>query len=182
MGSVGPDVCVICNIDSSTSGPELQYWICVSCSGDTFCDVCWERERIHKPGKVGQDGLPHEKTSREIHARLKAVFEQTEERSKLLQLHIDDEETLWFAIEKDDADNKCRFTDRGRFTNLMMMTKQPSPGTRYPLLVSFVGQTGQLFLLNPIFELTWIRCRQKHSHQDAGVTQGSKPESHCNSG
>ena len=115
--------------------------LCLSC-GSTYCDVCWERQGPHRPGKVGLDGLPHEKTEKQIYDRLKVIFEPPEGNEELSRLHIEDEDTTWFAVEKDENDRPI-FQDYGRYSHLMVETRQPNSGVRYPQLVSFVGQTGQ---------------------------------------
>ena len=48
--------------------------LCLSC-GSTYCDACWDRQGPHRPGKVGIDGLPHEKTDKQIYDRLRVIFE-----------------------------------------------------------------------------------------------------------
>ena len=124
------------------SSPESTRSLCLSC-GSTYCDSCWEVQGPHRPGKVGVDGLPHEKTDKQIYDRLKAILEPPEDIEVLSRLHSEDEDTTWFAIEKDHTGQPI-FQDYGRYPALMAETKQPNSGIRYPQLVSFVGQTGRL--------------------------------------
>jgi hypothetical protein len=123
------------------SGDEAIRWLCLNCDS-TYCDVCWERQGPHRPGKVGFDRLPHEKTNKQIYDRLKVIFEPPEDAEELSQLHIEDEDTTWFGVEKDSS-GKPIFHDYGRYPGLMAETKQPNAGVRYPQLISFVGQTGE---------------------------------------
>ena len=114
--------------------------LCLSC-GSTYCNICWDRQGPHRPGKVGLDGLPHEKTDQQVYDRLKSILEPPENKEELSRLHMEDEDTTWFAIEK-DVSGQPMFHDYGRYAALMAETKQPNCGLRYPQLVSFVGQTG----------------------------------------
>ena len=136
-----PDVALAdCEGHGCQSAPHVARSLCVSC-GSTYCDVCWDRQGPHRPGKVGLDGLPHEKTDQQIYDRLKAILEPPEYIDELSRLHIEDEDTTWFAVEKDSS-GQPMFHDYGRYAALMAETKQPNAGIRYPQLVSFVGQTG----------------------------------------
>lgn len=123
------------------SGREASRSLCLSCDS-TYCEVCWDRQGPHKKGKVGVDGLPHEKTDKQIYHRLKVILEPPEDKYQLNRLHIEDEDTTWFAVEKDPS-GQPMFHDYGRYPALMAETKQPNSGVRYPQLVSFVGQTGE---------------------------------------
>ena len=123
------------------SNSEAAKSLCLSC-GSTYCHACWDRQGPHRPGKVGVDGLPHEKTDKQIYDRLKVIFEPPEGKEELSRLHIEDEDTTWFAVEKDTCGDPI-FQDYGRYSVLITETKQPNAGIRYPQLVSFVGQTGE---------------------------------------
>lgn len=52
----------------------IKVYICVLCNGG-FCDDCWPLQFPHKPGKVGPDGLPHEKTDSEVVKRLRGTLD-----------------------------------------------------------------------------------------------------------
>jgi hypothetical protein len=141
---IPPDA-VKCEGFGCTSDVQVYSSLCLSC-GSTYCEICWERQGPHQPGKVGLDGLPHEKTDMDTYARLKAILDPPEDISVLSRLHQEDETTTWFGIEK-DQNNHPIFQDYGRYAALMADTKQPNAGVRYPQLVSFIGQTGKgLFL------------------------------------
>lgn len=77
-----------------------------------------------------------------IYDLLKPILDPPDSVFELSRLHIEDESTTWFGIEK-DPDGSPNFQDHGRFAALMADTKQPSAGARYPQLVSFVGETGK---------------------------------------
>ncbi|KAK5360276.1 hypothetical protein LTS13_010366 [Exophiala xenobiotica] len=119
---------------------DVQRSLCLSC-GSTYCDVCWFKQGPHQPGKVGIDGLPHKKTDKTVYERLKNILQPPSDAQELTQLHIEDEDTTWFGIEK-DVGGQPIFQDHGRYAALMAETKQPGTSVRYPQLVSFVGQTG----------------------------------------
>ena len=129
-----------CEGHECRSGRHVVRSLCLSC-GSTYCDICWERQGPHRPGKVGLDGLPHEKTDQQIYDRLKSILEPPENTEELSRLHLEDEDTAWFAVEK-NFNGQPMFHDYGRYAALMAETKQPNGGLRYPQLVSFVGQTG----------------------------------------
>lgn len=151
-----------CEGDACSSGNEVPRFLCISC-GCTYCDTCWEKQGPHKHGKVGLDGLPHEKTNHTTYDRLRAIFEPPEDNETLKRLHIEDEDTTWFGIDKNDSGG-YHFQDTGRFSALMSKFKQPGPGERYPLLVSFVGQTGKFNLgVHVMLELiTWQVLAKVH--------------------
>ena len=130
----------VCEGFDCTSNDQVPRSLCLSC-GSTYCDNCWDKQGPHRPGKVGVDGLPHEKTKKPIYDRLKTIFEPPEDSNELSRLHIEDEDTTWFGVEKDSG-GRPMFQDYGRYAALMAETKQPSSGVRYPQLVSFIGQTG----------------------------------------
>lgn len=57
-------------------------------------------------------------------------------------LHIMDENTTWFGVGKDEMDEYV-FQVSGRYASLMAECSSSRRGSRYPSLVSFVGQTGR---------------------------------------
>lgn len=119
----------------------MPRFICLNRSS-IYCEICWDKQGPHRPGKSGPDGLPREKTDKDIYERLKSILDPCESVSELCRLHQEDESTTWFGIEK-DADGPPFLEDYGRFAALMADTKQPNAGMRYPQLVSFVGETGE---------------------------------------
>ena len=128
-----PHPCEECKrIDIPTS-------FCVNCDSN-FCDECWSNERPHKQGKIGPDGLPHEKADPVIVNRLKETFTPPDNPETQEKMHMDDEDTTWFGIAK-DASNIPVFQDYGRYATLMA-NSATGESVRYPQLVSFIGQTG----------------------------------------
>jgi energy-coupling factor transporter ATP-binding protein EcfA2 len=118
----------------------LPTFYCVNCDGN-FCDDCWRKERAHKPGKLGPDGLPHEKADPRIVNRLKEAFQPPTNPEIQARMHMEDEDTTWFGIARDSA-NVPMFQDYGRYATLMANSSSGEIITRYPQLVSFIGQTG----------------------------------------
>jgi energy-coupling factor transporter ATP-binding protein EcfA2 len=106
-----------------------------------FCDDCWGKQGPHKLGRNGPDGLPHEKGDPTIVKRLKNILTPPTNTEEQQQLHVDDEDTTWFGIARDDA-NQPIFQDYGRYANIMSDTTSGVHTLRYPQLVSFIGQTG----------------------------------------
>ncbi|KAL8777571.1 MAG: hypothetical protein Q9213_007807 [Squamulea squamosa] len=115
-------------------------WYCVSCDC-SFCDTCWDKQPAHRPKKRGADGYGHERIDKLVVERYRSILEPSSNAEEQEALHRDDEDTTWFGIGRDDADDPV-FEDYGRFAALMQ-DSLPRPGAvRHPQLVSFIGQTG----------------------------------------
>ena len=135
------------NSGSSTAGKcegcdscSRKAYFCAFCDA-YFCDIAWPKERSHKPGKIGPDRLPHEKADPEVVSRLRDTFSPPTDTDELEALHIDDEDSTWFSIARNSS-NLPTFQDHGRYAMLMANSALLEHGTRYPQLVSFIGQTG----------------------------------------
>jgi energy-coupling factor transporter ATP-binding protein EcfA2 len=127
-------LCEVCEDD------RLPSYYCVNCDS-SFCNGCWARERAHKPGKLGPDGLPHEKADPTVVNRLKETFAPPSDPEAQEKMHLEDEDTAWFGIARDEA-NCPIFQDFGRYATLMANSATDKYPARYPQLVSFIGQTG----------------------------------------
>jgi hypothetical protein len=123
------------------SSENKQTFTCVQCNNDAFCDDCWGKERPHRPGAVGIDGLPHERTNRQVVERLRQILDPHRSTEEQQILHRSDEDTTWFGIARDSA-NLPIFQDYGRYATIMTESQTPEVNVRYPQLVSFIGQTG----------------------------------------
>ena len=86
--------------------------------------------------------------------KIKAILEAKKTPAEQDVLHKDDEDTTWFGVIREDAELPS-FQDYGRFASIMTETLRLTsnassdlgPGGhdhRFPSLVSFVGQTGQV--------------------------------------
>jgi energy-coupling factor transporter ATP-binding protein EcfA2 len=115
-------------------------WNCAYCGMD-FCDPCWSKQSPHKRGRTGPDGLPHEKANPSIVRRFRDILTPPQEQLAQAALHREDEDTTWFGIAK-DKDNKAILQDYGRYSAIMADSNAGEHQSRYPQLVSFVGQTG----------------------------------------
>ena len=103
--------------------------------------------------------MPHEKTNHAVAKKIKDVLESRPTEAEQEEMHQNDEDTGWFGILREEGELPL-FADYGRFANLMAVTsasQQPDRGTyqpnaprdtRYPSLVSFVGETGTLLALH----------------------------------
>ncbi|KAH8667562.1 hypothetical protein BGZ60DRAFT_564753 [Tricladium varicosporioides] len=127
-----------CDVCKRT-GPKT--WTCIQCNNDSFCDDCWSKERAHRPGAVGFDGKPHEKTDRRVVERLRDILEPERTPEQQQELHRGDEDTTWFGIARDSA-NLPIFQDYERYASIMTQSRTTEVNVRYPQLVSFIGQTG----------------------------------------
>lgn len=138
--------------DCEEVGPQRSY--CNVC-GHEFCEECWQRQVPHKKKSLAPGGIPHEKTDHKIAKKIQSILTPNvtaEEQDILLQ---NDQNTTWFGIVREDGELPL-FRDYGRYGDLMASTLRfrrasDSSGallghdTRYPSLVSFVGQTGRSF-------------------------------------
>ncbi|KAK1658449.1 hypothetical protein BDP55DRAFT_758767 [Colletotrichum godetiae] len=98
----------------------------------------WE---LHRPGAVGLDGRPHERSNPQVVQRLREILEPTRSTTEHELEFQSDEDTTWFAAGRDST-NQPILQDYGRFATLMSDNQTPDNGNRYPQLVSFIGQTG----------------------------------------
>ena len=133
-----------CEESTCTCAASTTKSLCLHCSS-IYCEECWDKQGPHQPGKLGPDGLAHERTDVEIYERLQRILDPPSNIFELSRLHQEDERTTWFGIEK-DPNGIPVFQDHGRFAAIMADTKQLKFGVRYPQLVSFVGETGEYFL------------------------------------
>jgi hypothetical protein len=103
--------CEVCELQN------IRVFFCVNCDGN-FCSNCWAKERAHKPGKVGPDGLPHEKADSEVVSRLRATFNPPSDPGIQERMHLEDEDTTWFGIAR-DATGHPIFQDYGQYSTLI---------------------------------------------------------------
>ena len=118
----------------------LPTFYCAQCDC-SFCDTCWDKQPAHKPKKRATDGHAHEKIDRLVVERYRNILEPSSNTQGQESLHKDDEDTTWFGIGRDQADDPV-FADYGRYATLMAESLSEAHKLRYPQLVSFVGQTG----------------------------------------
>jgi energy-coupling factor transporter ATP-binding protein EcfA2 len=119
---------------------KATIWNCANC-GMNFCEVCWDRQAPHKPGRKGPDGLPHEKADPAIVERLKSILTPPKEQTEQQMLHVEDEDTTWFGMARNHL-NQPIFQDYGRYPAMMADCNSGEYSLRFPQLVSFIGQTG----------------------------------------
>ncbi|KAF2461117.1 hypothetical protein BDY21DRAFT_297819 [Lineolata rhizophorae] len=126
--------CEICGLG------DKQTFHCVNCD-TVYCGVCWDMQGPHKPGKVGPDGLPHEKADLKVVNRLREILTPSNDPHIQQAMHMSDEDTTWFGVSR-DATGSPIFQDHGRYSTLMADSASFEHRVRYPQLVSFIGQTG----------------------------------------
>lgn len=110
----------------------------------------------HKPGKLDDDGIPHEKTEKHIVEYLKPILEPPDDHEELNKMHEDDESTHWFGVAGDPAQkssSKPNFTflDHKRYETLTSEHLPPEGKTAHPRLISFIGQTSEHKTLHMAF-------------------------------
>ncbi|KAI4241569.1 MAG: hypothetical protein L6R42_011234, partial [Xanthoria sp. 1 TBL-2021] len=106
-----------------------------------FCEICWDKQPAHKPKKRGADGYGHERIDKLVVERYRSILEPSSNAEEQETLHREDEDTTWFGIGRDHADEPV-FEDYGRFAALMQDSLSKPGAVRHPQLVSFIGQTG----------------------------------------
>lgn len=123
-----------CEGFSCPAGDNVPRWLCVPCSS-TYCDICWERQGPHRPGKVSLDSRLHEKTNGDVYHRFKGVFDST-----LIQALPDT--ALWLAAKSGtQLDQCCQQTSR--YSETITLASNGRPLRECTLsFISFVGQAG----------------------------------------
>lgn len=82
--------------DPRCASPKGKVWHCADCD-TALCDLCWPMQLPHKPGKVGRDGMSHEKADYEVVQIYESILHPPKEVHRLQQMHNDDSATLWFG-------------------------------------------------------------------------------------
>lgn len=115
---------------------------CIDCASN-YCTDCWPLQGPHRPGKVGRDGVPHEKTDLSTVNRLRTILQPSENLDELHVNHEQDVNAKWFGVTRDFAgQNRLKFEEYGRYSALMTnLTATNNATPRYPQLVSFIGVT-----------------------------------------
>lgn len=126
--------------DSCRKLGENRYF-CNLCTV-TLCERCWDFQLPHRLGKRGVDNVPHEKTDHTIAEKIQASLEPSTTEAEQEELHRLDDITTWFGVGRDEMDEPV-FQDYGRYATLMAQCSSTRRVSRYPGLVSFVGQTGK---------------------------------------
>jgi hypothetical protein len=139
-------------------------WNCAYCDMN-FCDSCWQKQKPHKLGRTGPDGLPHEKGDPYVVESLKGILTPIADVDKQQRLHIEDEDTTWFSIGRDDS-GKSVFQDYGRYASLISSSNSGGDRVRYPQLVAFIGQTGagKSTLVKMLIDQQQRRAHFPHKH------------------
>lgn len=117
-----------------------------------LCHSCWNLQIPHKNNRLAPGSIPHEPTDPEIAMKIHKVLELKITDEQQDALHRNDRDTTWFGIIREQGELPL-FQDYGRYSALMTNTSQrervlnsanlvDGRDTRYPSLVSFVGQTG----------------------------------------
>jgi hypothetical protein len=128
--------------DCETTGPDRYH--CDICQFN-YCQRCWDKVLLHRrePSK-GQ--VRHEKTDLELARKIEASIRPDRSATEDFELHMDDRAALWFGFSRTDAGP--RFIDNERYEVLLSDYSPAQRAELHPSLVSFIGQTGNIFLLN----------------------------------
>lgn len=131
---------LLCEGISCPATSDVPRWLCIPCSS-TYCDICWDRQGPHKPGKIALDPRRHEKTDKGIYDRLQIVLDPHASKTS----PEDRAATLWFGMRlsqhADQTFHDSCFETR-RFSELKTQISNIQIPGRAPFLVSFLGQAG----------------------------------------
>jgi energy-coupling factor transporter ATP-binding protein EcfA2 len=123
---------------ASCPNRDSKTWHCTQCDCD-YCDECWAQQGPHKPGKKGQSS--HEKADLGVVQRYESMLTPPNDSREQREQHLEDQKSAWFGIVRDEHD-KPMFFDYGTYSSIIADTTTVDCPTRYPQLVSFIGQTG----------------------------------------
>lgn len=112
-----------------------------------FCGGCWNSQPTHKRNRLAPGDVPHERTDHNMAKTIQTVLQAKTTDEEQAVLHQNDQDTTWFGIIREDRELPI-FRDYGRYATLMTSTPRfagivNGSDTRYPSLVSFVGDTGK---------------------------------------
>lgn len=165
----GSQCCEVCKKHVSS----ISY--CNVCES-SFCRTCWDSQFKHKINRSAQRAVPHERTDHKIAKIIETVLGVNKTDEEQAVLHQNDQDTTWFGIIREDSELPI-FRDYGRFASLMTNTSTSKGSrdftgivdgrdTRYPCLVSFVGQTGKYPFAYASEDIDVLcRRREEHSHK-----------------
>ena len=120
---------------------QEDVWLCTGCN-DYFCENHWNKRRAHRENELGPGGIPHEKVDQRIAQLVKLCMAEPSNGSEQEKQHQDDIDTTWFGLDR-DASGEPILAEYRRYAAIMLEHSQEPGQTRYPALVSFIGQTGQ---------------------------------------
>lgn len=123
---------------------EGNCYFCWPCNGTIFCEKCWDKCPPHKigRGRAAKVGVPHEKSDPFVAKRIFETLQSDRDEEQQALLHDRDEDSSWFGTGKDGDTGDTVFRDFGRYSRLVEELSSRRRLTRFPALVSFVGQTG----------------------------------------
>ena len=117
---------------------DVQF--CEGCH-DFVCGQCWSRIRAHRENLPGPGGIPHERVDPKIKEKMVESMAEPVDQTDERRQHLDDEDTTWFALDKDEVGEPV-LAEYRRYASIMMDCVEGADGPRYPRLVSFIGETG----------------------------------------
>jgi hypothetical protein len=94
---------------------------------------------------LGPGGVPHEKVDPTIVEALTQCMAEPEDENDQIEKHQDDEDTMWFGLDRDDGGEPI-LAEYRRYAAIMMQYPNTAAEPRYPGLISFIGQTGTSIL------------------------------------
>jgi hypothetical protein len=115
---------------------------CEGCN-DFVCNKCWTRIRAHRENLSGPGGIPHQRVDPKIKEKMVESMAEPADQGDERRQHQEDEDTTWFALDKDDGGEPI-LAEYRRYASIMMDCVEGAIGPRYPRLVSFIGETGLL--------------------------------------
>lgn len=121
--------CILCYSEGDTN-------FCAHCEA-SYCDSCWEKQPLHRKDSS------HHKTDATRWYRVREILEPPVNEHDLIELHTQDVATKWFGVEKNEATGESDFNETNRYASLLASNAKQVNTRRYPLLVSFIGDTSK---------------------------------------
>jgi hypothetical protein len=114
---------------------------CTGCNAH-FCDKDWNKRRAHRDKVPGPGGIPHEANDPKIADLVEQCMAEPLNDLEQGKQHQDDDETTWFGLDR-DASGDPVLAEYRRYVAIMLESANESGESRYPALVSFIGQTSE---------------------------------------
>lgn len=137
MTKISANTVASCMLDDSTDNLDF----CEGCN-DYVCKDCWNKIRAHRQGGTGPGGIPHQRVDPTIKEKMIESMAEPADQQDETRQHRDDEDTTWFALDKDEGGEPI-LSEYRRYASVMMDCAQSMEGPQCPRLVSFIGETGE---------------------------------------
>jgi hypothetical protein len=131
--------------------------------GFNMCPSCWSKQLVHGHKQLRKG---HEKLEPILVQRISQCTAAPKDQAMEVNRHHEDQDTTWFSIrESGNEDEPLTLTEHLRFRTLMWQTSSDEGEPRYPALVAFVGDTGEIAKIESEQCVNTHRpCRHRQKH------------------